>query len=186
MTTTIRGRVLLIGAAVLVAAVAAGTLAAIIIGLRGQHSEPPRLAAYADGRTVSVPPYRYCPVQEPLCDSERGPTVDVAVREHHPLQLSVPSEVSDAPWLLASFYDAGPALVEQDQWFDSGQAPSAVTVAPIDDQGRPLVGVEVRLPAGIIDIDTGQETIVSHAVWSIRTTPGDPVEQSAADNTASE
>lgn len=182
MSTTIRGRLLLIGAALLVLAVAVGTIVAIVVGLRGNHSEPPRLTAYADGRTVTVPPYRYCPVQEPLCVTEQGPTVDVPVRDKHPLQLSVPKEVADAPWLLASFYDAGSALVEYDQWFDSGQAPSAVTVAPIDAQGRPLVGVEVRLPAGIIDSQTMQETIVSHAVWSIKTTPGAAVEPSAEDS----
>lgn len=183
---TVRSRVLLAGAALLVVAVAVGTLVAIVVGLRAEHSAAPQLTAYADGRTVSVPAYRYCPVQEPLCDSERGPTVSVPVRENHPLQLSVPTEVSGAPWLLASFYDAGSSLVEYDQWFDSGQAPSAVTVAPFDNEGRPLVGVEVRLPAGVVDLDTGQETIVSHAVWSIKTTPDVGAEQSAEDTAASE
>jgi hypothetical protein len=28
----------------------------------------------------------------------------------------------------------------------------------------------VRLPSGVIDVDTDQEEIVSHAIWSIATT----------------
>lgn len=173
MTKQARSRALLALAAIVVLAVAAGTVVAIVMGLRNADDGPPEITAYADGRTVNVPPYRYCPIQEPLCESPEGPTESMPVREGHPLQLSLPKQISEAPWLLAAFYLSPSGLVEADSWygFDDVPSPAAVTVQPFDAQGRQLVGVEVRLPTGIVDVETGEEAIISHAVWSIATLP---------------
>lgn len=129
----------------------------------------PHVSAFADGRTAEVEPFRYCPVQEPLCDYE-GESTTLPVRDGYPLQLSLPSEIFDNPWGFASVYgdpDTG-EVVENDEYFAPGTRYS-LTVPPRDEEGRELLGVEVRLPSGVIDPDTDQEEIVSHAVWSIAT-----------------
>ncbi|MBT1191639.1 DUF2771 domain-containing protein [Rhodococcoides kroppenstedtii] len=129
----------------------------------------PRISAFADGRFAEVEPFRYCPVQEPLCEYE-GSTAVLPVRPGHPLQLSLPGEISDSPWGFAAVYqdpETGEAL-EADDYFAPGTR-NTLTVEPTRD-GLDLVGVEVRLPSGVIDVDTNQEEIVSHAIWSIATT----------------
>ncbi|MBY6365366.1 DUF2771 family protein [Rhodococcoides corynebacterioides] len=130
----------------------------------------PRVSAFADGRFAEVEPFRYCPVQEPLCEYE-GTTAVLPVREGHPLQLSLPGEISESPWGFAAVYqnpETGEAG-EVDDYFAPGTR-NTLTVEPTRD-GLDLVGVEVRLPSGVIDVDTNQEEIVSHAIWSIATTP---------------
>ncbi|MBY6348795.1 DUF2771 family protein [Rhodococcoides corynebacterioides] len=131
---------------------------------------PPRISAFADGRFTEVEPFRYCPVQEPLCEYE-GSTAVLPVREGRPLQLSLPAEIADNPWGFAAVYqnpETGEAG-EVDDYFAPGTR-NTLTVEPTRD-GLDLVGVEVRLPSGVIDVDTNQEEIVSHAIWSIATTP---------------
>lgn len=131
----------------------------------------PTITAFADGKAVTVEPYLYCPVEAPLCEND-GSSASVPVREGYPLQLSLPSEITSAPWILAAVYsdDAGADVVETDSLYLPDQKLS-LTVPPVDADGRALLGVEIRLPSGIIDTDTQQEEIISHAIWSIATTP---------------
>ncbi|NIL76739.1 DUF2771 domain-containing protein [Rhodococcus sp. Eu-32] len=161
-------KILAIGAAAAVVVLVAfvGVLALLV---RDAPSGRPSITAFADGRTIDVQPYLYCPVDQPLCGSD-GESVTLPVREGRPLQLSLPSEIASAPWILAAVYsdESGSDAVETDTLY-LPDSTSAVTVPPVDDQGRALLGVEVRLPSGVIDTDTQQEEIVSHAIWSIAT-----------------
>ncbi len=148
-----------------------GVAFVVVLGraIIGSSEAPPRVSAFADGRYAEVEPFRYCPVQEPLCDYEGSITV-LPVREGRPLQLSLPEQISGSPWGFAAVYqdpETGEAL-EADDYFAPGTR-NALTVEPTRD-GLDLVGVEVRLPSGVIDVDTDQEQIVSHAIWSIATT----------------
>lgn len=158
-----------VGAVVVVAAF----VAVLALLVRDAPAHRPTVTAYADGRSIEVEPYLYCPVEEPLCGSD-GESASLPVREHQPLQLSLPAEVSSAPWILAAVYARpdGTDAVETDTLY-LPDTTLALTVPPIDDAGRALLGVEVRLPSGVIDTDTQQEEIISHAIWSIATSPTD-------------
>nr|WP_296768033.1 DUF2771 family protein [Rhodococcus sp. (in: high G+C Gram-positive bacteria)] len=162
-------KIVAIGAAGLVV-IGVAFVAVLALLIRDAPAHRPTVTAFADGHTVVVEPYLYCPVETPLCDSD-GSSARVPVREGQPLQLSLPSEVTSAPWILAAVYsDDNGGAVESDTLYLPDERLS-LTVPPLDDEGRTLLGVEVRLPSGVIDSDTQQEEIVSHAIWSIATTP---------------
>lgn len=162
-------KIVAIGAAGLVV-IGVAFVAVLALLIRDAPTHRPTVTAFADGHTVVVEPYLYCPVETPLCDSD-GSSARVPVREGQPLQLSLPSEVASAPWILAAVYsDDNGGAVESDTLYLPDERLS-LTVPPLDDEGRTLLGVEVRLPSGVIDSDTQQEEIVSHAIWSIATTP---------------
>lgn len=158
-------------------AVAVG-LAALVVyvvlpwfGGDAETPERPRITATVDGTSVEVPPFAYCEVNRPdVCD-EPGQTVELPVGTDQTLEISVPAAISDAPWILATFYldlDAGDALDGSEQLFAPGSTTS-VSVPDLDDQGRVLAGVEVRLPTGIYDNATEEDTIITHATWSVAT-----------------
>lgn len=162
-------KILAIGTAGLVVL---GVAFVFVLALLVRDAEPhtPVITAFADGTAIEVAPYLYCPVDAPLCQSD-GNSAALDVSEGHPLQLSLPTEITGAPWIAAAVYadKADPNdIVETDTLYLPGQQ-LALTVPPLDDDGRLLVGVEIRLPSGIIDADTQQEEIISHAIWSIAT-----------------
>ncbi|MGU3432235.1 DUF2771 family protein [Actinomycetes bacterium M1A6_2h] len=154
----------------LLAVIAVAFAAVMFVVIRNAPDTPPSVSAFADGRAVEVAPFRYCPVSAPLCDYD-GETATLPVRPGHPLQLSLPTAISNAPWGLATVYQSeGGDVVENDEFFLPDQR-NSMTVPAVDTDGRALIGVEVRLPSGVIDTDTNQEEIVSHAIWSIATAP---------------
>lgn len=160
-------KLLAIGTAgLLVIGVASVAVLALLISDAPAHR--PTITAYADGTAVTVEPYLYCPVEAPLCAPD-GVSASVPVRAGRPLQLSLPSEVTSAPWILAAVYSDGSGnAVETDTLYLPDQK-LGLTVAPVDDGGRELLGVEIRLPSGVISSETAQEEIISHAIWSIAT-----------------
>ncbi|KQU06835.1 hypothetical protein ASG56_04340 [Rhodococcus sp. Leaf7] len=161
----------LIALSALVAVVGVAFVLVVGNAILSAPEEPPRVSAFADGRYEEVEPFRYCPVQEPLCDYE-GTTASLPVREGYPLQLSLPGAISENPWGFASVYadEATGTVVEADEYYAPGSR-NTLTVPAVNDDGLTLIGVEIRLPSGVIDVDTDQEEIVSHAIWSIATTP---------------
>lgn len=127
--------------------------------------ELPEITFYADGHTVVQGPLRYCDLE--FLDCVDGAIGDLAVPPGYPLQISVPSEVADAPWRLITVYGAADGTVQtQDQYFRSGER-LAVTVR-LDDPQAQLLGVEIQLPSGATD-DAGNP--FSRATWSLRTDP---------------
>lgn len=157
---------------------AIGTVGLVVVGvafvavlallIKDAPSHRPTITAFADGTSVTVEPYLYCPVEKPLCEND-GVSSSVPVREGHPLQLSLPTEITSAPWIVAAVYsDENGGAVETDTLYLPDEK-LGLTVQPLDDEGRELLGVEIRLPSGVIDSDTQQEEIISHAIWSIAT-----------------
>lgn len=175
-------KLLAIGTAgLLVIGVASVAVLALLISDAPTHR--PTITAFADGKAVTVEPYLYCPVEAPLCDPD-GASASLPVRAGRPLQLSLPSEITSAPWIVAAVYSDGSGsdgsgsngsgsngsgnVVETDTLYLPDQK-LGLTVAPVDDDGRKLLGVEIRLPSGVISTETAQEEIISHAIWSIAT-----------------
>lgn len=161
-------KIVAIGSAALVV-IAIAFVAVLAILIRNAPEHVPAVTAYANGRSAEVEPYLYCPVDQPLCGNE-GESTTLPLGNSPVLQLSLPSEIAKAPWILASVYgDAATGeIVETDKLYLPDSAVS-VTVQAKDPDGRELLGVEVRLPSGVIDSDTQQEEIISHAIWSIAT-----------------
>ncbi|WP_067647154.1 DUF2771 domain-containing protein [Nocardia harenae] len=169
--------VVAISAVVLLVAVAAyaGVLALLI---RDAPRKDPAVTAYAHGRTVTVEPFLYCSVT--MADCRYGETVDLEVPPGYPLQLSLPPQIAEAPWLAQLIYERPDGeqvdrLVAHD---DFGKDVLAVTLDSRPEPNLRLVGVELQLPILARD-ETGREFYVPHAAWSINTAPderGQPAE----------
>ena len=168
MSTRTRTVVAISAVALLVAVTAyAGVLAVLI---RDAPHKDPAVTAYAHGRTVTVAPFLYCSVS--MADCRYGETVDLAVPAGYPLQLSLPPQIAEAPWLAQLIYERPDGeqvdrLVAHD---DFGDEVLAVTLDSRPEPNLRLVGVEIQLPILARD-ETGREFYVPHAAWSINTAP---------------
>ncbi|MEH6794730.1 MAG: DUF2771 domain-containing protein [Rhodococcus sp. (in: high G+C Gram-positive bacteria)] len=158
----------LLSTGLLVVAAAFVAVLALLIG--NAPEKEPVISAYSNGRTVEVEPYLYCAVSDPLCTNV-GETTEIRVGTAPTVQLSLPEAVYSAPWVLALVYGDDNGNIVEDSRFNEPGTRLSVTVPTMDDSDRTLLGIEVRLPTGIIDTDTNQEGFVSHAIWSIGMLP---------------
>ena len=183
-------RTVMIAVAAVAAAVGIALLVVYVLlpWLRGDDTAPerPSITAIVDGTSIEVKPFEYCEVKRPdICDPP-GETAQLPVAADEQIEIELPESISSAPWILATFYVDPSASEESEEPAEPGEpgesenlqsseqffAPndkSAVSVPGSDDQGRELAGVEVRLPTGLFDTTTGEDTIVTHATWSIAT-----------------
>ncbi|NLU82427.1 DUF2771 domain-containing protein [Rhodococcus sp. HNM0569] len=159
MQPTTKRNLIAIAAALVVALVV--FVSVLVVLIRGSDPRPVSVTAYSHGSTVEVTPYLYCTVNLEDC-SEEGTIAPLDVPAGMPLQLSLPSEISSAPWRLLTVYQ-GPngEPVVQARIYLSNDA-SAVTVPSTPE--LPLVGVEIQLPSAVVD-EQGQPK--ARAVWAV-------------------
>ncbi|GAB2932339.1 DUF2771 domain-containing protein [Rhodococcus aerolatus] len=150
----------------LVALVLAGALtAAVVVLLPGGTPENPQLTAYAGGETITVPPTLFCNVAITSC--EVGATATLPVPRGKSLQISLPSEIADAPWRLISvFTEPDGTQRTEDRFFRPGER-LAVTVGSADPREQ-VAGAEVQLPSSVVD---AQGVPQASATWGISTDP---------------
>jgi hypothetical protein len=152
-------------AALAVVVVVASLATGVLIWRLAQHPPPkhPEISAYTDGRSVRVGPFSYCDVVN-LNDCENPQTVgELAVDGRHPVQLSVPSAIASAPWLLGRTYEGSDVLEEF-----RPDTTLAVTIPTVDPHRGKLTGFVVQLPTIVVD-EQGNEYPSWHAEWSVRT-----------------
>lgn len=158
-------------------------LAAGALALTGCSASvgPPEVTFFGDGRTVDAKPIEYCDALLRSCDESPGSAVNLKVRAGKPVQISVPSEIGDTPWLVNVQYTNAKGELQpiKQQFFSPGDklAYTATGSAP----GDQLVVVEVQQlgaayaadPAGnpLLD-DNGNPQLVARAYWSLQVQPG--------------
>ncbi|MGX1809836.1 DUF2771 domain-containing protein [Nocardia sp. NPDC055321] len=160
-------------AALLVAAVA--YVAVIVYLARDVEAPDPQITAYAHGKTVTVDPFMYCTVHVEnnmldLRDCEESQFVaNLDVPPGYPLQLSLPKQISDAPWQMVMVYALpdGSAVKQVATHRDYPENARAITVQTPPDPRLQLAVVEIQLPVPARDAD-GNEGYIPHAVWSIQ------------------
>lgn len=154
----------IIAALVGLAAVGAGVGAWALT--RGRDTPLPQISAYSHGTTVRVDPYLYCNVIN-LDDCVRtGAQGQLAVSGRYPVQLSVPTRISAAPWRLLRVYE------DENNTVESAFRPDtqlAVTVPTVDPQRGRLIGLVVQLVTLVKD-QNGELHDLPHAEWSVRLT----------------
>lgn len=151
---------LIAGALVVVAAVFTAVVWKLV---DSAEPTPPQVTAYAAGTSVAANPTQYCNLYLEDCVEQEITTLDVPAG--YPLQLSLPAEISDAPWRLIVVYgdtETGQTYLDG-VMFESG-AQRAVTVP--SDPSMQLLGVEIQLPSAVVD-EAGEP--IAHAVWAIQT-----------------
>jgi hypothetical protein len=150
----------------LVALLATSATAALIWQLtRTPGPRHPEISAFTHGQLVRVGPYRYCDVYRiTTCDTpETIGRLNVTSRD--PVQLSVPSAIARAPWvLLRAYEDGGDPVVEEFR----PDAKLAVTIPTVDPHRGRLTGIAVQLPTLVRD-EQGNEFPWPHAEWSVAT-----------------
>lgn len=151
-----------LGVLALVAVVGLGAVLYLTLRDRGQHQ--PTVSAFAHGETVDVKPLEYCSVT--LEDCTQGAIARLDVPGTEPLQLSLPHDISSAPWRLVMVF-AGPdgTLVPKERYFAADET-RAVTVQSDADPKLRLNGVEIQLPSAVVDQNGLPQ---AHAIWSIKT-----------------
>lgn len=149
--------------AVLVVTAAAGAGVGAWLLARGHGSALPEVSAYSRGTTVRVQPYLYCNVVDLNDCAKTGAQGELAVATRYPVQLSLPSAISRAPWRLLRIY-------EDEREITTAYRPGtrqAVTIPTVDAQNGRIVGVVVQLLTLVRD-QAGELHDVPHAEWSLR------------------
>lgn len=152
----------ILAALVVLAAIGAGVGAWSLT--RGDESRLPKISAYSAGTTIRVGPYLYCNVVD-LNDCAKEPAQgELSVSEGYPVQLSLPTEISGAPWRLLKVYSDG-----RDTTTTSYRPGTqlAVTVPTVDPNRGRMVGLVVQLLTLVQD-QNGELHDLPHAEWSVR------------------
>lgn len=154
------------GLAVLaVVAVLASVATGVLIWRLSRYPAPehPEITAYTRGQLVRVGPYQYCAVLNPTDCETPHTDGELRVDPRHPVQLSVPSAIAAAPWVLVRSYEGSDVVNE----FRPGTT-HAVTIPTMDPHRGRLFGLAVQLPTIVRD-EQGNEFPWTHAEWSVRT-----------------
>ena len=163
-----------LNARTIVALVAAGLFAVVVVtavwvgvAVSKAPAHTPKLTAYAYGTTVEVDPFMYCTVT--MTDCRYGETVPLTVPSGYPVQLSLPTAVSESPWLIQLIY-LRPTGEQLDKVLSFADYPDRARALSIESRPEPdlrLIGIEVQLPILALDTSTGRESYIPHAAWSI-------------------
>ena len=142
-----------------------GTGALIWRLTRDPAPEHPEISAYTHGQLVRVGPYRYCDVYDIIRCDVPATVGELVVTSGDPVQLSVPTAIARAPWVLLRSYEDG--RVDDTQEFRPNSR-LAVTIPTVDARRGRLTGFAVMLPTLVRD-EQGNEFGWPHAEWSVRT-----------------
>lgn len=151
----------LASALVVLAAIGAGVGAWALV--RKEGPPLPQISAYSLGTTVQVDPYLYCNVVNLDDCVTGGAQGELSVSGRYPVQLSVPTRISDAPWRLIRVYE------DERDTVATAYRPGtrlAVTIPTVDPQRGKLIGLVVQLLTLVKDQD-GELRDLPHAEWSV-------------------
>ena len=152
----------IVAALVILAAAGAGLGAWVLT--RDGGTTLPEISAYSLGETVRVGPYVFCNVIDLNNCVKTAAQGDLSVNEREPVQLSVPTTISRAPWRLLRVYE------DETNTTTSVYRPDtqlAVTIPTVDPQRGRVVGLVVQLLTLVQD-QNGELLDVPHAEWSMR------------------
>ena len=159
-----RGVVALVAVVVVLLAAVAGVGAWLLV--RPSGPQRPEISAFSHGHLTRVGPYLYCNVLNlDDCQTPQAQGV-LPVNEHYPVQLSVPNEISRAPWRLLQVYEDAANTTST---FFRPDTRLAVTIPTVDPQRGRLTGIVVQLLTLVVDT-AGELHEAPHAEWSVRLT----------------
>jgi hypothetical protein len=140
---------------------------------------PPEVTFYSDGHTVTAKPLIDCDALVRNCSKYPDAQVHLTARPGRPVQISVPSEIGDTPWLVVTQSSDGGALKAKQQYF-SRNSKLAYTATPETPTGQVVVVEVQQLGAAfaadqagnpILD-ENGNPQLVARAYWSLQVRPG--------------
>ncbi|HKS45190.1 MAG TPA: DUF2771 family protein [Amycolatopsis sp.] len=141
---------------------------------------PPEVTFYSDGHTVNARPLKECDALVRDCTADPDAAVSLKVRPGKPVQVSVPSEIGDTPWLVITQYADATGTLKAKQQFFSPNAKLAYT-ATSDTPADQLMVVEVQQLGAAYAADAagnpvldenGNPQLLARAYWSLQVQPG--------------
>lgn len=124
----------------------------------------PEISLYSHGNLTRVGPYQYCDVLN-LNDCQMPETLgQLPVNARDPVQLSVSSTISRAPWLLSVWYENPQDTITA--LFRPGSK-QAVTIPTVDPSRGHVTGVTVQLLT-LVPVSQDQLIAATHADWSVQ------------------
>lgn len=155
----------LVAVVALLAAAGAGAGAWLLAGNGGPQY--PEISVYSHGQLARVGPYQYCDVLD-LHDCQTPGTLgELVLRSGDPVQLSVPSAIGRAPWLLSLWYE-DPADTTTTLFRPGSRL--AVTIPAVDAARGRLTGITVQLLT-LVRLPHDELGAATHADWSVRMLP---------------
>ncbi|GEM30378.1 hypothetical protein NN3_13850 [Nocardia neocaledoniensis NBRC 108232] len=151
-------------------AVVGVTAAIVAYAVSKAPDSAPVVTVYGGGETVEAEPFGYCNLATGACENFEH-TYYLLVPSGDPVQVSLPSAIAEAPWVVLQRFER-PSGEREDRVMSWLDFPEGVRALSIDTQPAPdlrLIGFEVQLPMIYTDPATGQETTGVHGAWSIGT-----------------
>jgi hypothetical protein len=155
------------------------TCAALAVAGCSAPDVTPEVTFYADGETTEAEALIYCDVLVRECE-QVGESATLTARPGRPVQISVPSEVAEAPWVVnIQYLNAEGKLQPVKQEFFSQGTQHAYT-ATGNGPGYQILVVEVQQLGAAYAADedvnplldaAGNPQLVARAVWSLQATP---------------
>lgn len=156
-----------------------GVLFAVIAAVLAacSPSPPPEITFFTDGESTRTEPLNHCDALLESCDPGGDPAT-LTARQGKPVQISLPSEVSETPWAVNVQYldDQGESQMEQEVFTDGTQSAYTVTPAPEEQ----VVVVEIQQLGAAYSADEqgepildeqGEPQLVMRGVWSLQVDP---------------
>lgn len=158
---------------------ALGVCAVLLTGCSIRSAGPPEVTFYGDGKAVNAKPLLHCDVLVRTCDKYPDAAVTLRVRPGYPVNISVPSEVKDTPWLVnVQYADQKGNVKLKQKYFSPGSRLSYTATG--DNPADQLAVVEVQQLGAAYAADQGGNPIldengnpqlVARAYWSLQVQP---------------
>lgn len=141
---------------------------------------PSEVTFYSDGHTVAAKPLVDCDALVRNCSKNPDAQAHLTARPGKPVQISVPSEIGDTPWLVITQYAEGGGALKAKQQYFSRKSKLAYTATPDTPTGQVVVVEVQQLGAAfaadqagnpVLD-DNGNPQLVARAYWSLQVQPG--------------
>jgi hypothetical protein len=137
----------------------------------GCSSAPPQVTFAAGAATAVAQPTQYCDLRLEDCSADPAAPAELPVPAGTPLQVTVPEEVSSAPWHVVFRYTdaAGTEVDRRSPLFAAGEQTDYTLELPEPTDRLVEAQVQQFGPAPAIDEATGTLEFPTRASWVLRT-----------------
>ncbi|MET0133697.1 MAG: DUF2771 family protein [Kibdelosporangium sp.] len=131
---------------------------------------PPEVTFFADGTTIRLSPAQFCKPNAERCDGNADARGRMPVPGGKPLNISVPTQVADAPWVVLFKYRKADGSEEQGRTevFKAGDKYAYTLNLPT--AGDQLTDVEVQRIANITAGADNDVVFLTDASWVLEVT----------------
>ena len=148
-------------------------LAAGLLAAGCGSSTPPTVTFGNGGATVTAKPTQYCDLKLQDCQSDANAPVTLAVPAGAAVTVTVPKDVSDAPWQVVFTYRSanGTQTDGRSPVLAPGQHPDYRLVLPATTDRLLTAQVQQYGPAPQANAETGEVDFPIRGSWILNTTP---------------